>query len=167
MEDDGSFSSSPCFLLGVLRSTFQGVGAGVHNSPFKMMCVVNFAISYTPLLDGLRQSPMFRNLVQIDLRADAREVCQAIHLEFSSATHPYRWVALQMLDAIHSLQAQPQVPEKEEDDWRSRLRSVMFVHSKYVHSPKSLFVPCSGMRLSKCRKPLAGLCSRTNGRTTL
>ena len=38
------------------------------------MGVVNFAIAYTPLLDGMKNSPMFRNLVQIDLKEDAREV---------------------------------------------------------------------------------------------
>jgi hypothetical protein len=50
------------------------VGAGEHNSPFKLMGVVNFAIAYTPLLDGMKNSPLFRNLVQIDLKEDAREV---------------------------------------------------------------------------------------------
>jgi hypothetical protein len=50
------------------------VGAGEHNSPFKIMGVVNFAIAYTPLLDGMKNSPMFRNLVQVDLKEDAREV---------------------------------------------------------------------------------------------
>lgn len=38
------------------------------------MGVVNFAIAYTPLLDGMKNSPMFRNLVQVDLKEDAREV---------------------------------------------------------------------------------------------
>ncbi|ELR18468.1 Allergen V5/Tpx1 family protein [Acanthamoeba castellanii str. Neff] len=55
------------------RWRMMGVGAGEHNSPFKIMGVVNFAIAYTPLLDGMKNSPMFRNLVQVDLKEDARE----------------------------------------------------------------------------------------------
>lgn len=83
------------------RWRMMGVGAGEHNSPFKIMGVVNFAIAYTPLLDGMKNSPMFRNLVQVDLKEDARE----------------------MLDAIRSLQAGPVAAQPEEDDWRARLRA--------------------------------------------
>jgi len=81
------------------RWKMMGVGAGEHNSPFKMMCVANFAIAYTPLLDGMKLSPMFNNLVEVKLKDEARE----------------------MLDTLRSLQGNL-ASAKEEDDWRSRLR---------------------------------------------
>jgi uncharacterized protein YkwD len=78
----------------------MGVGAGDHNSQFKQMGVVNFSVGYVPLLEGMKLSPLFRKIVEVQMKDEARA----------------------MLEAFQQLQELSFEPD-EEDDRRKALRA--------------------------------------------
>ncbi|KAL6069735.1 Fibroin heavy chain-like [Balamuthia mandrillaris] len=59
------------------RWRVMGIGAGEHNSPYKVMGVVNLTTEYYPNVERMTRSPLFKWAVKVGMKKETREIVEA------------------------------------------------------------------------------------------